>query len=271
MRDRRPLLNRRILVTRSRDQAGTLVQLLEGLGAEALALPLIRIVPVEDSAGAAAIERACRSLASFDAVIFTSANGAAHFLPRCVARGRPWPAGLHVYAVGPRTAAVVEHHGLRVDHVAAEYRSEGVVETVRRGTGLRGRRLLLPRGDLAGAALPATLTREGAEPVGLTVYRTVRETSGADVGALLERGGVDAVTFTSGSTVEAFVESLGGRSPRELLHGVTVAVIGPTTAEAARARGLEPDVMPDQFTVPALVEALARHFDRRPQSTGPRP
>ena len=271
MSDRRPLLNRRVLVTRSREQAGTLIRLLEGLGAEAVTIPLIRIVSVDDPEGAAAIERTCGSLAAFDAVIFTSANGAAHFLMPFFASGRAWPPGLHVYAVGPRTTAAVERHGVRVDHVSAEYRGEGLVDTIRLGTGLRGRRLLLPRGDLAGEALPAALAREGAEAAALTVYRTVRETSAEGLRVLLERGGVDAVTFTSGSTVEAFVASLTGRPPRELLRGVVVAVIGPTTAGAARAHGLEPDVMPDQYTVPALVEALARHFDPRIDSTGPRP
>jgi uroporphyrinogen III methyltransferase/synthase len=112
--------------------------------------------------------------------------------------------------------------------------------------------------------LPEELTRLGARVDVVPAYRTVRSAPEAEpVRAMLRDKNIHAVTFTSSSTVRHFLD-LVGEEARDLLRGVVVASIGPITAETAARRGIVSDIVPENYTIPALVEALIRHF----QTTG---
>jgi len=125
---------------------------------------------------------------------------------------------------------------------------------------MRGARVLLARAAEAREVLPAELTRGGATVDVVPAYRTVRNAANAEeLRAMLRDGKIDAVTFTSSSTVRYFLELVGPEGI-ERLRGVVVASIGPITAETAARHGITSDVMPDSYTIPALAEALIRHF-----------
>jgi uroporphyrinogen III methyltransferase / synthase len=260
--DTRPLFGRRIVVTRSREQAGDLIRLLEDLGAETVAIPTIRIAPAEDPAE---MDAACDAADTFDWIIFTSVNGVDHFMQRFVARRDIRDLkGVRICAVGSETSAAVERYGIRTDLTPSEYRAEALLEAF---DSVSGRRFLLPRAQIARELLGDELRKAGAEVVEVVAYRTLAaaDTGAPDVYRMLLDRRIDAVTFTSASTVRNFVNMLGSEQAIDLLRTTAVATIGPVTAEAAQQLGVATTVMPDRYTVPALVDALVDHFRKHPE------
>jgi len=168
-------------------------------------------------------------------------------------------AGITVCAIGPATAAALEAQGVRADIVPAEFRAEALAEAI--GTDrIQGARVLVARAAEAREVLPEDLLRRGARVDVVPAYRTVKNSADAgDLLRLLEEGKIHAVTFTSSSTVTHFLDLLGERAA-ELLRSVTVASIGPITAETAARHGIVSQVVPEPYTIPALSEALVRHF-----------
>jgi uroporphyrinogen III methyltransferase / synthase len=264
--DTRPLFGRRIVVTRPREQAGELVGALEELGAAVVALPAIRIRPADNPA---ALDAACDAAPSFDWIVFTSVNGVEQFLQRYLSRRDVRELkGPRICAVGPSTSAALTRYGIRADVTPAEYRAEGILPALREHGPVAGKRFLLPRAQIARELLAEELRAAGAYVADVTAYCTVEaaEGSGQDIYRMLLDRGIDAVTFTSASTVRHFVELLGAEQAPDLLAPTIVAAIGPVTADAARQLGLNPAVVPGEYTIPALVAALVEHFAGDPVS-----
>jgi uroporphyrinogen III methyltransferase/synthase len=261
--DSRPLFGRRILVTRSQEQAGELVDLLEELGAEAVEAPAIRIAPPEDYA---ALDEACAQAGRYDWIVFTSANAVDHFMRRLLAGPGDVRAlhGVRLCAVGPATADRLGRHGIKTDLIPAEHRSEAVVEALAAEGALAGSRILLPRADLAREVLPDELRRAGAIVTEVVAYRTIPESPdgarASEIYRMLLQKEIDVVTFTSASTVRNFVRMLGEDPAADLLATTVVAAIGPVTAEAAQRLNIQSTIVPSTYTVPALVEAIVAHF-----------
>jgi uroporphyrinogen III methyltransferase/synthase len=255
-----PLSGRRVLVTRPRPLAGRLAALLEAHGAEVITLPTIRIEPPEDWAP---LDAAIRALPDFRWVIFTSVNGVASFCERLGRAGLDARslAGLRVAAIGPETAEALRGAGIEPDRVPAEYRAEGLLGALETELG-RGDAVLLVRATEARELLPRELGARGIRVTVAPAYRTVLVKEEADrARALLEARRIDAVTFTSSSTVRGFVALLGPADARRLLDGVVVAAIGPITAETAAELGLHVSIMPHEYTIPALADAIAGYFE----------
>jgi uroporphyrinogen III methyltransferase/synthase len=260
--DDRPLFGRRIVVTRSREQAGELVEMLEERGAEAIQAPTIRIAPPDDSE---ALDRAAAGAAGYDWIVFTSANAVEAFLGRLQQRGDIRELkGVRVCAIGPSTAQRIARFGLRADLTPDESRAEGVFEALQAAGPLSGRRVLLPRADIAREVLPDQLRDAGADVIEVIAYRTVLATaerdSDYDIYRMLLERQIDAVTFTSASTVRNFARMLGEEQAADLLNTTVVAAIGPVTAEAAQQLGIGVTVVPKKYTIPDLVDALVEHF-----------
>ena len=261
--DSRPLFGRCILVTRPREQAAELVNLLLDLGANPIEAPMIRIVPPDDYGP---LDEACAATATFDWIVFTSANGVDAFMERLFTGSRDARTlnGVRLCTIGPATAERLGRYGLKVDLAPAEHRAEAVSEALRREQDLTGARVLLPQADLARELLPIELRRAGAEVIEVTAYRTVpaaqEPASGRDIYEMLLEQEIDVVTFTSASTVRNFATLLGAKPAADLLRTTVVASIGPVTAEAAQHLGIETTIMPATYTVPALAEAIAAHF-----------
>ena len=264
--DDRPLFGRRIVVTRSREQAGELVEMLEERGAEAIQAPTIRIGPPEDMD---ALDRACADAGAYDWIVFTSANAVDTFMGRLLASGDIRDLkGVRLCAIGPSTAQRLARYGMRVDLTPGEARSEAVFESLTSTGPLKGRRFLLPRADIARELLADQLRDAGADVSEVAAYRTLlaggERDSDHDIYRMLLDRQIDAVTFTSASTVKNFAKIFGEDQAADLLNTTVVASIGPVTAEAAQQLGINTTVMPERYTIPDLVNALVEHFSLQP-------
>lgn len=257
----RSLAGRRVVITRAREQASRFRRLLEEAGAEVLEIPTIRIEPPESWVP---LDRAIARLEEFDWLVFTSVNGVESFRKRLVAAGRDSKGlgGLRVAAIGPATGAALEAWGVRPELVPEEFRAEGLVARLQSRLS-RGTRVLLPRAARTRDVLVRELERLGAEVCEVPAYRTLPDREG---GPALRRALAgeppDVVTFTSSSTVRAFVGMLGEAESRSLLGRVVVACIGPVTAQTAVELGLPPRIVPSEYTIPALVGAIVDFYRR---------
>jgi uroporphyrinogen-III synthase len=260
------LAGKRILVTRARDQAEKTAALIRARGGEPVLLPAIEIHPPKDPL---AVERALARASTFAWVAFTSENGVERTWGVIEAMGT---SGAEVFrdaklaAIGPGTAAALEKRGLRAGVVATDSKGEGLAAAVL-GAMEPGESVLLLRAQIARDAFPDALSRAGHPVEVVAVYET-RPASGPDVArvvAELERGAIDAVTFSSASTVESFVAMVGGRErARELLSRTVVGSIGPITTEALVANGLRIDATPPETTLEALLGAIEARLSFRP-------
>lgn len=260
----KPLSGLSIVNTRAVHQAGELTAALEALGGSVLHYPAIRIAPPLDPAALDATLAAALD-GGFDWMVVTSVNTAASLAERLDAIGLHRAlakSGLPVAAVGPATAEAVERLlGIVPALVPEEYVAESLAGALSGMLSLQaGRRLFLPQSEIARPFLADAFRRAGAEVVQLTAYRTLTGRGGDPVPALFWEGRIDAVTFTSPSTVHNFLKRLkqeGGSGG--MLVDVTIACIGPQTARAAQAHDLRVQVVPDEHTVEGLVAGLARH------------
>jgi len=267
--DERPLEGRTIVVTRARAQAQRFAQLLEAAGARVLQAPTIVIEP---PASWELLDTALAALDSFTWVVFTSVNGVAMVDRRLTARGLAWAAigRKRVAAIGPATAEALAEHGVRVELVPAEFRAEALVEGLRRVVG-PGDRVLLPRAKETRDVLVVELRRLGVAVTEVPAYQTRRVEEGVvRLREALASGSVDAVTFTSSSTARNFAEQFSDDERSAWRGRIAVASIGPITAATAAEYGLSTDVMPSEYTIPALARALADYFSRAPKSAGRR-
>jgi uroporphyrinogen III methyltransferase / synthase len=245
------LRGKRILVTRPRAQADSLCERLAARGAQPILFPTIAIAAPEDYGP---LDEALAALGEYDWAILTSVNGVAALWSRLEEIGASVPPGVRFAAIGPATARALEERGVRAEFVPEEY----VAESLAAGLGeVRGQRMLLPRADIARRALADDLRAQGAAVTEVAAYRTVP--AEPDPTGLRElRRGVDAIIFTSSSTVRNFVAMVGD------LHLVDAAIacIGPITAASAREAGLHVDVMAQEYTTEGVVAALAEYFGR---------
>ncbi len=264
--DERPLFGKRIVITRSREQAGELVDLLESLGAEPVEAPMIRVEPPDDYGP---LDKAVADAGSYDWIIFTSANAVDSFMRRVtVGPGDIRELkGVKLVAIGPATADRLARHGLKVDLEPAESRADAIVHALNGLGDIKGKRFLLPRADIAREVLPDELRKSGADVTEVTAYRTVlaeiEREGDPDIYRMLLEKRVDVVTFTSASTVKNFVQIFGAEQAPDLLNATTVASIGPVTAEAAEQYGIKTAIMPKEYTIPALVDAIVEHFRKQ--------
>jgi uroporphyrinogen III methyltransferase/synthase len=244
----RPLFGRRVVVTRTRQQASQLAHALREAGAEPVEVPVIEVAEPAD--GGAALARAAGDLASYSWIVVTSPNGARRLLDAVAAHGgdaRRFGAA-RVAAIGPGTAAVLAGSGIVADVVPPKYVAEALLEAIP-WPPADGGRVLLARAEVARDVLPDGLRERGWTVDVVDAYRTLPASVTEE-----QRGAVadaDIVTFTSSSTVQRFVEALGaGAAPP------VVACIGPVTAATARELGLRVDVEADVHTVDGLVAAI---------------
>ena len=247
-------------MTRAREQAGELVRELEALGAQVVVAPTIRILPLTDLA---ALRAALTRNPPYDWIVFTSQNAVQvvcdrlpewQLAPRDVARAA-------VAAIGPATAEALVRRGVVPDLVPDRFVAEAVVTALAAQGDVRGKTVLLPRARGARDALPDGLRALGALVDVIPVYETIRETGdGSGLAAEILAGAIDAITFTSSSTVRGFVESVG--RPVAASGRFAAAVIGPVTAGTARELGIAVAVEAAEYTVAGLVEALVRYFGR---------
>jgi uroporphyrinogen III methyltransferase / synthase len=264
--DARPLFGRRILVTRPREQAAELVDLLEAVGAEAIEAPMIHILPPADYAP---LDEACARAGTFDWIVFSSVNAVDAFMERLLGTPQDVRAlgGVKLCVVGRATAERLRSYNLKVDLVPAEYRAEAVVGALSETVGIPSLKVLLPRADIGREVVADELRKLGADVTEVVAYRTVvagAEREGEpDIYRMLLDRRIDVVTFTSASAVRNFVRVVGAEPAADLLRTTIVASIGPVTAEAAARCNIQTTIQPTQYTISALVDAIVEHFEQK--------
>lgn len=228
---------------------------LSRLGAQPVHCPTIRITEPRDPTP---FRQAVRRLDSYDWVVFTSANGVARFWHELETGGggASLPSGMRVAAIGPATAAALERRGVRPEIVPEEYVAEAVADALTGQAAIAGCRVLLPRAAGARQVLPQRLRSAGAEVDEVIAYESRPDRDGiARLRDGLQRGAFDMITFTAASTVNHFIE-VAGADP----GGAHVATIGPITAAAARAAGLNVHVVAREYTEAGLLQAIVEYY-----------
>jgi uroporphyrinogen III methyltransferase / synthase len=258
-----PLAKKNIAITRPLEQASGVVERLHTLGANPIATPTIEIVAPLDFAP---LDFAVKSLSSYDWLLFTSVNGVQIFMGRSRALQIDLPAysGLRIGAIGPATARAIKEYGGTVTFVPSSYRAESILAEI---GDVSGKRLLLPRAELARPVLAVGLRELGATVDEIPAYRTIPGPGTKVLAGLLQAGGVDAIAFTSSSTVRFFYEGLWklGMTAAEterLLAATAIVCIGPVTAGTAEEMGLHVDVVAEEFTIDGLIAALVEFFSK---------
>jgi len=254
--EKKPLLGRGVVVTRAREQASGLANMLAELGAEVIQFPTINISPLADYSK---VDTLVEKLGGYDWLIFTSVNGVRHFWRRLAVCGKDSRAfgGRKVAAIGPATADELRARGIEPDFIPETYVAEGVAEGLL-GLGVAGKRVLVPRAKEAREVLPDELRKAGAIVDILPVYQTLpADARREDVLELLREGRIHCVTFGSSSTVDNFLSLI----PAGILRAypqVQLAAIGPITKKTLERHGLACHIMPEEYTIPALVESLKK-------------
>ncbi len=258
--ENKPLMGKRIVVTRARQQASDLVTALQAAGADCLECPTIKIEPPADWQ---ALDQAINSLESYDWLVFTSVNGVRFFFRRLFEMGKDVRALHHVRTacIGPVTAERLADFGLSCDILPETFRAESVVAAFK-NQDVNAKKILLPRAREARPILPETLTEMGAQVDEITVYRT--QIAQDNVATLLEglaSRNIDWITFTSSSTVKNFKKLIPESDFSKLLENVKIACIGPITTDTAKELGFDIEVMAETYTIPGLVEALVKYYE----------
>jgi len=260
--EKRPLLGKTVVVTRTREQASELVNRLTDLGAECLEFPTIRIVPPADWSE---MDQAIRRIEEYNWIFFTSPNGVRYFFNRIKMLNLDLRIlkGIKIGVIGPATARVLAEFHLRPDLMPKKYQAEYLLEALSQ-IPLTNQKILIPRAKQARDVLPEGLRQMGAEVSVVSAYQTLPALEGkGQLEEKLSQGAIDCLAFTSSSTVINFLILFPGQEIRSLLQKVTVACIGPITAQTARDNGLPVHIMAEVFTIPGLVKAIEKYYSAK--------
>lgn len=263
--EQKPLFGRTIVVTRARAQASTLTAALQARGADVIECPTILIEPLSPNPE---IDAFIKNHAEYNDLVFTSVNGVDGFVASLVERGSDLRllAGKRIVCIGPATADAFRARGIMPDAIPETYVAESLVPLFEnRPPG----RVAILRAEQARETLPESLRKIGYTVDVIPLYRTVYGKPDATVLVdALRAGRVDAVTFTSSSTVERFLEAVDGAGiPADSIPGVA---IGPVTADTCRERGVKLLGMADEFTIPGLLAKLDELFSTLKNQGGSR-
>jgi uroporphyrinogen III methyltransferase / synthase len=250
----RPLAGRRVLVTRAVEQSRELIRLLEAAGAEVLHVPAIRFAPPPDWDS---LDRVVDSPSDWDWIIFTSVNGVEFFERRAREKGRDsaLTGCAKIAAVGEATRDALRARGIEPDIVPPHFRGIELLP-------------LLPDNQ-EGVCTAVVRAREGREELVQTLrakggkvhIAVAYETRGLDslpddARHLIAGGSIDALSFTSPSTVENVLRHLSADELGQLKARSRFVSIGPTTTAALRALGVSEVVEATAATMSGLVDAV---------------
>lgn len=279
--ERQPLFGRRVLVTRAKEQAAELCGALRARGAVPVVRPMIELAPIEGKVDRASVERAVDGLDAYTAFVFTSSNAVRYFVEACAAlrgaAGSPPPVapGARVFCIGDATARAALDAGVPV-HLIASGRSdaEDLLAQLLPALDAARERVLIPRSRIGRTVIADGLRAAGVGVDSIPFYENRRPP--VDEAALREAlvsGGLDALTFTSPSTVDHFRAALSEES-LEAARRCMIAAIGRTTARRLEEVGLPATTVAARPDAASLVEALVQGMAPRqvpPAHAGRRP
>lgn len=254
----KPLFGKTIVVTRSREQASEFADQLYEHGAQVIEFPTIEITKPD---AVQPLDEAINSIQSYDWLVFTSINGADAFFQRLFELGKDIRdlKGIKVCAIGPATEGGIEKYHIKVDCRPPKFVAESVVEELKKITGIKGEKFLLPRADIARSFLPEELQKLGGEVTDLVAYKTIMaQPRNINLVDKIKNGEIHIITFTSSSTVRNFAQIVGEKNIAALNGHVQFASIGPITTQTAEDVGLRITIRADEYTIPGLVSAILK-------------
>jgi len=253
----KPLSGMKVLVTRPTQRAHALSERLRALGAIPIELPTIEIAPPENYTQ---LDEAIMHIRTYDWIIFTSVHGVQFFLNRLnnLNIQNEVLDDIKLAAVGPATAAALASAARKPDYVPEKYLTEAIAP----GLGdVVGKRILLPRADIASKRLPEILRSLGAKVEEVAAYRTILPSDlTRERLASVIANSVDLVTFTSPSTVRNLSAALSPQDFRRFLKNCKVACIGPVTVQAAEELGVRVDIVAKYHTLNSFVEEIVNEI-----------
>ena len=249
------LSDKRILVTRAREQCDDVIKMLQSRGAAAVLLPCLQVEALPH-----AIADGVAMLADFSDVLFTSANGVHAVAAVAAGNGgnlNGLLAGRRIAAVGGRTAAALAKLGVGVDIIAAHASQQGLIAAYE-NRGLP-HALLFFRAEEGSDALADALSRQGVTVATIPAYRTAcPQQDAGDVIAMMQRGEIDAVLLGSAKTAAHYLQRMGSTA---LANRPVIVAISEKMAESARRLGLNVQVVAKVASFEAMLDALAEYFD----------
>ena len=257
--EKRPLWGKTAVVTRTREQASALVDLLTGAGAWCLTVPTLEIGPPDDLGP---LNAALGRLSSYDWLIFTSPNGVNAFMAQLFARSLDVRAlsRAKLAAIGPATAQALRAQGLVADCLPTRFVAEDLAAALL-PLMAPGSRVLLARAQEAREVLPEILSAAGMAVEVVPAYQARRPSDiPAEARQALAQGQVDLLTFTSSNTVKHFAALVGKEQFQALARKAVVAAIGPITTATLQEFGIDPQIEPKDYTIPALAAAIIDFF-----------
>ncbi|MDR1616898.1 MAG: uroporphyrinogen-III C-methyltransferase [Syntrophomonadaceae bacterium] len=253
--EKKPLWGKKIVVTRTRAQAGVMAEKIQALGGEAIEFP---VIAVERETDLKNLHNALKNINHYDWLIFTSVNGVNIFWDEVIKYGLDIRAfyDIKIAAIGAATRKALEGRGLKVQSVPAEFRAEGMVEALSKEIA-GGQWALLPRARGARTLLPDSLRGRGVRVNEIYLYQAVTDAgTNHTLRDDIIKGAFDYLTFTSSSAVDNFVKIIGQENAVTLDKKVRVSCIGPVTADTAEKYGFTVHVRADVYTVDGLLEAV---------------
>ena len=237
-----------------------MTKVLEDLGAFCIEISSIKIEIPGD--GWKSIDKGIEHIKEYDWIVFTSQNGVDAFFGRLNEKGLDSRAlgCAKIAVIGPATDKQLRRYGLKADCVPEKYKAEDLLEAMKQLI-KPGEKIFLPRAKVARSVLPDGLAEAGCTVDVAEAYQTVCDVENKEkLKELLIRKEVDIITFTSSSTVHNLIGQIEGKT--ELLENVSLACIGPITADACREHHLNPDIISDVFTIEGLAGAIVKGVDR---------
>lgn len=256
--EKKPLLGKRIVVTRAREQASSIAHQLSVLGAEVIQFPTIEIRAIENFED---VDAQVENMHSYDWVIFTSINGVEHFYRRLSHLSKDSRIFAHskIAAIGPATAEGLRQRGINPDFIPTAYVAEGIVEGLKLH-GIEGKNILIIRAKEARELLPIELEKNKAKVKVLTIYETIPTTNDKEkLQALLEENKIDCISFGSSSTVKNFFAQIETETVKQSSN-IKFASIGDITSNTLSEYGFKADIQPQNFTIPELVNAIKEYY-----------
>ncbi len=241
---------KKILLTRSENQNAEWAQRFKNLGAIPVFFPLIQITPNDDLQE---MHDIASMINQFDWIIFNSINAARYSL-EIVNKVLLSSHKIQIAAIGSKTAAYLESHGLEVDFMPPIFTSASLGEEI---GDVKNRKILIPRTNIADDDLSEQLRKRGAIVTELTVYHTAKVTGLHQELQKILNEGIDVITFASSSATESFFDLQVDKK------NAKIAVIGPITAERCASMGLKPDIIAEIYTTEGLTQAVLNHFENK--------
>ncbi len=243
--ENRPLIGKKIAITRAQHQSFRLGEMLSEAGAEVLYCPTIDIRPIKPNKK---LSQAIDIIHQYSCIIFTSTNAVSLFFETLYAKGKDTRAlaGVKILPIGQATASLLELKGIIPDYMPNTFTSEGIVEILKT-TDVTGKRVLLPRAEEARDIIVKFIRNQGGTCDVIPIYRAALP---KDIAPLSEKP--EIITFTSSSTAKNFVTLY----EKNALKDTTIASIGPVTTKTLKSLGFTAHIEAKRYDIPGLVEAI---------------